>query len=81
MTAPHRPQFFTAGEVTARAIREEWAVDYVPYMITQGLYDRAWPTWRAPLEAEWRPVLEGRRTLDDAAEALVRAVAAPATAP
>lgn len=66
----HAVLFYTAGEVTAAAIRDEWGVDYVQYMVTQHVFE----SMHAPLAAEWRPYLEGTRSLEDAARALVRAV-------
>lgn len=72
----HAVLFFTAGAVTRDVVRELWGEPYEPYMYSQGLFERAWPEWRAPLEASWLPYVRGAISLESAAGSLVRAVGA-----
>ena len=72
----HAVLFFTAGHAAQAVIRALWNAPYEPYMYSQGLFTRAWPKWRAPLEQCWRPYLERERSLEQAAAQLVAAAAA-----
>lgn len=71
----HAVLFFTAGHAARATIREAWGEPYEPYMYTQGLFTRAWPRWRGPLEQWWKPYLDGLLTLDEASARLVAATA------
>lgn len=70
----HAILFLTAGHVARVTVRELWNEEYEPYMYSQGVLDRAWPELRAPLENTWLPYLEGRTTLERAADELIAAV-------
>ncbi len=78
MTLPrdlwHAVLFLTAGHVARETIRELYGKTYEPYMYTQGLFERAWPELRQPLEKWWIPYLRGNGSLEDAADGLVTAV-------
>lgn len=69
--------FLTAGEAARATIADLWHVEYAPYMYTQGLFARAWPTLQAPVERWWLPYLRGASSFDDAIEGLVQAVGTP----
>jgi hypothetical protein len=53
-------------------------IEYVPYLYSTGLIDRAWPRYRKPIEDHWRPYVEGKITLD---EAIARTIAALGASP
>ena len=68
----HALLFYTTGSaVKARLAEREIA--YEPYVYTQGLFARAWPGYRGPLERLWQPYVDGRVPR---AEALAQLVAA-----
>jgi hypothetical protein len=71
----HAVLFYTAGDATKKSVREAWGEPYQPYLYTSGLFQRAWPTWREPLEQAWQPYLDGRSSLDQAADRLVALIA------
>jgi hypothetical protein len=52
-------------------------IEYVPYLYSTGLIDRAWPRYQ-PIEDHWRPYVEGKITLD---EAIARTIAALGASP
>jgi hypothetical protein len=67
--------FFTAGDATKKTVREIWGEPYQQYLYGSGLFQRAWPQWREPLERAWQPYLDGTTSLEAAASELVAAVA------
>lgn len=67
----HVVLFFTAGDAAKKAIAEAWDQPYVQYLYAQGLFTRAWPELREPMEKIWQAYLDGKTTLDDAARQLV----------
>jgi len=71
----HAVLFFTAGHAAEQTVREVWGEPYRQYIYTSGLFERAWPELREPLERVWEPYLEGKSSLEDAATKLVAAVA------
>jgi hypothetical protein len=69
----HVVLFYIAGEIT----REELAksgVEYTPYLYSTGLFDRAWPQFRAPIERYVQAYVDGRATLEQMAANLAAAV-------
>ena len=68
----HVVQFYVTGAVVKEALKKR-GVDYVPYMYSTGLVDRAWSQYRKPVEENWAPYVEGKISLD---EAIARTVAA-----
>jgi hypothetical protein len=50
----HVALFHLTGEVTREAI-EARGEAYEPYLYATGLFDRAWPQYRAAIEREWAP--------------------------
>lgn len=68
--------FYTTGHVVRTLVAERDGAEYEPYIYATGLFDRAWPRLREPVERHWRPYLEGRIGMEEAARRLVRAVRA-----
>lgn len=68
----HVVQFYVTGSVVKEALKKR-GIDYVPYMYSTGLVDRAWSQYRKPVEENWAPYVEGEVSLD---EAIARTVAA-----
>ncbi len=77
----HAIIFYTAGEVARRTLAEAGVKDYVP-AADHGLWARAWPTLKEPLDRFWLPYLDGKLGFDPAIAGIVGALpAAPAAAP
>lgn len=70
----HPVLFYTTGKVVQALLAEHGAANYEPYMYRQGLFERAWPELRQPLEQHWQPYLDGRIELDEAARRLLDGV-------
>jgi hypothetical protein len=68
----HVALFYLTGEVVRQALAAR-GVDYTPYLYATGLFDRAWPRFRTPIETAWRPYVDGRTTLDEAVRQVVAA--------
>jgi hypothetical protein len=66
----HVALFYLTGEVVRQAL-ERRGVAYTPYLYQTGLFDRAWPKFKAPIETYWRPYVDGKVQLDEAARQLV----------
>jgi len=45
-----------------------------PYLYATGLFDRAWPRFRGPIETHVQAFIDGKTTLDQMASALAAAV-------
>lgn len=69
----HAALFYLTGEVVRQALAER-GIEYVPYVYANGLFERAWPQLRAPLETHWRPYVDGQIGLDEAVRRVVAAV-------
>jgi len=69
----HVVLFYIAGEVTRQVLAAR-SVDYQPYLYALGLFDRAWPAFRAPVERHVRPFVDGQTSLDQMAMDLVAAL-------
>ena len=50
--------------------------DHVPYADANGVWERGFQRFKAPLEEVWKPYLDGNGTRDEAIAALVARVAA-----
>lgn len=68
----HAVLFFTAGYYV-----QELNPGYVPYADKNGLWTRAWPTYRAPIEKDWQPRLQGKSSLQAAIANLVADAGVP----
>jgi hypothetical protein len=66
--------FYTTGRVTQQRLAETGTPGYEPYMYSEGVFDRAWPDLRAPVERHWQPYLEGKTPLVAALRAISAAV-------
>jgi hypothetical protein len=69
----HALLFYTTGSAVKARLAER-GIDYEQLLYTQGLFDRSWPAFRAPLERVWQPYVDGRVGM---AEATRQIVAAP----
>lgn len=70
----HALLFFTAGEVTRREL-EAAGIDYVPYTQAQNMFEGRWRPFLEPLRKAWLPFVHGQGERDDAARALLEALA------
>lgn len=66
----HALIFFTAGEAVRRA-----APEHVPVADTFGIWSRGMMRFKAPIEEEWKPFLDGKGTRDEALTGLVTKLA------
>ena len=65
----HAIIFYTAGELTRRAIPQ-----HVPYAVANGIWNREpWSAFRKALDEHWRPYLDGQITFDEALHRLLGA--------
>ena len=55
----------------ARRIR---IIDYQPYLYKTGLFDRAWPQFRTPIETHWKAYVNGQMSREDAMKRIVSEV-------
>jgi hypothetical protein len=69
----HVVLFYTAGEVTRQQLAKD-GIEYKPYLYATGLFDRAWPRYRAPVEQHVQAYIDGRITLDQMAADLAAAI-------
>jgi hypothetical protein len=69
----HVVLFYIAGEVTRQELAKR-GIEYRPYLYATGLFDRAWPAFRTPVEQEVRPFVDRQVTLDRMAAGLAEAL-------
>ena len=69
----HVVLFYIAGEVTRQELAKH-GIEYRPYLYATGLFDRAWPAFRAPIEQQVRPFVDRQVTLDRMAATLAEAL-------
>jgi len=69
----HVVLFYTAGELTKQALARR-KVAYEPYLYKTGLFDRAWPMYRAAIEAVLPKFVSGKDTREEMAHALLRKI-------
>jgi hypothetical protein len=69
----HVVLFYIAGEVTRQELAKH-GIDYTPYLYATGLFDRAWPQFRRPVEQTVRPFVDGRITVAQMAVSLAAAI-------
>ena len=60
----HVVLFYISGEVVREALAAR-GVDYEPYIYRTGLFDRAWPRLKGPVERHWPAYVNGDARLDD----------------
>jgi hypothetical protein len=68
----HAMLFYTTGNAV-RARLAERGIAYELYLYKEGLFERAWPGYRVPLERLWQPYLDGRVARAEALKQLVAA--------
>lgn len=68
----HALLFYTTGELVRRELARTGEPHYVPYADRFGIYNNGWLGYRAALEREWQPYLDGKIGFDEALEAVVR---------
>ena len=73
----HVVLFYVTGEVVRQALATR-KIEYSPYLYDIGLFDRAWPQFKTPIEHTLPDYIAGKTTLADAMHALVAEVPAPA---
>jgi hypothetical protein len=71
----HVIQFYQTGAALQHILRAR-DIDYTPYMYSTGLFDRAWPHYRKPVEDAWAPYVRGEVTRARAIERLVAGISA-----
>ena len=71
----HALLFFTSGELTRRALAERGIDDYKPYIYKQQMFDRAFFSFREPIETYWLTYLDGKMEREAAITAIVLATA------
>lgn len=69
----HVALFYLTGEVVRQALAER-RIAYEPYLYNTGLFDRAWPELRAPIESHWKPYVNGEVPRDAAIRNVVSAI-------
>jgi hypothetical protein len=74
----HAIIFYTAGELARRNLAGVGVADYVPVAVRRGIWTRAWPAFKNPLEQFWQPYLDGKTTLEAAIAQIIQALGAPA---
>jgi hypothetical protein len=60
--------------VTQQRLAETGAPGYQPYLYQEGLFDRSWPEYRAPVEQHWQAYIEGRTSVVEALRAIAAAM-------
>jgi len=69
----HVVLFYITGEVTRQCLLREGEM-YKPILYKTGLFDRAWPTLRKPIETVLPAYIDGVISLDEGAKRLVSAL-------
>jgi len=69
----HVALFYIAGEVTRQELAKR-GFEYRPYLYATGLFDRAWPALREPIERYVRPFVDRQVTLDRMVTELAQAL-------
>jgi hypothetical protein len=69
----HVALFYLTGEVVKQALAQR-GIAYEPYLYNTGLFDRAWPELRAPIERYWKPFVNGEVPRDVAVRNVVSAI-------
>ncbi|MFZ6656760.1 hypothetical protein [Undibacterium sp. TJN19] len=70
----HVLQFFTVGKLTEDVLKERGNLDYQPYALKNGLYQRAWPEYIAVIDNTWIPYMENQMNFQQAIERAVEQI-------
>jgi hypothetical protein len=72
----HVVLFYTTGEAVRPVLEERDAQGYTPMLY--GIFARGtWREYRQAIESSWRPYLDGKQTLGEAAAGLIAALPKP----
>jgi hypothetical protein len=74
----HVVLFYTTGETVRRILDEGGQPGYTP-MVYAIMERGSWGGYRKALDSAWRPYIDGKRTLPEAAASLIEALRKPAT--
>ena len=66
----HAALFYSTGEVVRQALQAR-GITYVPYVYKTGMFERAWPHFRAPIETHWQAFVDGTLPRDEAIKRIV----------
>jgi hypothetical protein len=66
----HVVLFYIAGEVTRQTLAAK-GIEYQPYLYATGLFDVAWPEFKAPVERHVRAFVDGQKPVDQMAADLI----------
>ena len=66
----HAALFYSTGEIIRRALQER-GIAYQPYVYKTGMFERAWPHFRAPVETHWQAYVDGTLPRDEAIKRIV----------
>lgn len=69
----HVALFYSTGEVVRQTLAS-LGIAYEPYVYQMGLFERAWPQFKMPVETYWRPYVDGEISLSDAVKQVVTAI-------
>jgi hypothetical protein len=69
----HVVQFYMTGSALERILAAR-GIEYRQYLYSEGLFDRAWPQYRKPVEDSWMPYVRGEITRGEAIQRTVAAV-------
>lgn len=71
----HAVLFYNTGRVVEELLAASGEGPYTAYVYRLGLFERAWPEFRLPLEEHWQPYVDGDIDLATAARRLLSALA------
>lgn len=69
----HVVLFYMTGKIVRQALAER-GIAYEPYLYKTGLFDRAWPRFKAPIETYWKPYLASAVSREQAIKNVVTAI-------
>jgi hypothetical protein len=72
----HAILFYTAGELTRRALAKRGVGDY-QRIIDAGMYERGFQGFKQPLETHWQAYLDGKVSRDEAIRQILTETASP----
>ena len=65
----HAIQFYLTGAAVQEVLKAR-GISYTPF--SEDLFNRAWPQYRKPVEANWGPYVQGKVSLDEAIAGTVK---------
>ncbi len=69
----HVVQFYVTGAAVQRVLAGR-GIQYEPLLYSRGIFDRAWSRYRAAIETNWKPYVDGSITRDEAIAVTVKAL-------